>query len=59
MGEKIYIGDGCYAELDEFGAIILTTSNGVRDTNRIVLDPEVYTVLVRYVNRYSASMRSR
>lgn len=43
----VYIGDGCYAEFDGF-AIVLTTSNGLKDTNRIVLEPEVFDALVNY-----------
>lgn len=45
---KSYIGDGCYAEWDGY-AIILTTSNGLENTNTIVLDPEVFEGLVSFV----------
>lgn len=52
MGNKVYLGDGAYAEWDG-AAWVLTTSNGIRDTNRIVLEPEVMAALEAFV----ASMR--
>jgi len=45
---KRYIGDGVYIDHDGF-AFVLTTENGIRATNRIVLEPQVYEELVRYV----------
>jgi len=47
---KSYIGDGVYVEHDGY-ALVLTTENGVRVTNRIVLEPEVYGELLAYVGR--------
>lgn len=44
---KKYLGDGCYAEFDGCG-IVLTTENGISETNRIVLEPEVLTALRRF-----------
>ena len=32
-------------------ALVLTTEDGIRTTNRIVLEPEVYRALVEYVSR--------
>jgi len=45
---KEYLGDGVYVEWDGNG-LVLTTENGVRKTNTIVLEPEVYTNLTKYV----------
>lgn len=45
---KSYLGDGAYVDFDGF-ALVLTTENGISETNRIVLEPEVYTALVQYV----------
>ena len=45
---KVYLGDGCYAEHDGY-AIELTTEDGFRVTNRIVLEPQVCASLVSYV----------
>ncbi len=38
---KEYIGDAVYAELNDYGDIVLTTEDGIRVTNRIVLEPQV------------------
>lgn len=48
---KEYLGDGVYVDLDEWGAIILTTENGLKITNRIVLEPIVCQALKEYVDR--------
>lgn len=49
MMKKTYLGDGAYAEVDECGDVILTTEDGIRTTNRIVLEPEVLDAFMRYV----------
>lgn len=50
MTESIqgYVGDGCYAEITRQG-LVLTTSNGVEETNRIVLEPETWTAVLAFV----------
>jgi hypothetical protein len=48
MGTKEYLGDAVYVEFDGYG-LRLTTEDGIRATNTIVLEPEVYEALVRYV----------
>jgi len=45
---KRYLGDGVYADRDERG-IVLTTEDGVRATNTIVLEPEVIAALEEYL----------
>jgi hypothetical protein len=45
---KHYLGDGAFVKFDGY-ALELTTSNGLEDTNRIVLEPAVYSELLRYV----------
>jgi hypothetical protein len=50
MGEKQYLGDGVYVDFDGF-ALTLTTENGIVATNTIVLEPEVFEALSRYVER--------
>lgn len=47
---KCYLGDAVYVERDELGAVVLTTSNGIRDTNRIVLEPEVLQMFGRWLS---------
>lgn len=48
---KSYLGDAVYVDIDEGGRLVLTTEDGVSITNVIVLEPEVYNRLVRYVER--------
>ena len=44
---KVYLGDGLYAQFNGFG-IILTAENGVRVTNIVYLEMEVYEELKRF-----------
>jgi hypothetical protein len=48
---KTYLGDSVYADRDNLGRVVLTTENGYHDDprNRIVLEPEVFTALIKYV----------
>lgn len=55
---KRYIGDGVYVEFDGF-SIVVTTENGIKVTNRIVLELEVYTSLVDYVNELITALKAR
>lgn len=48
---KKYLGDAVYADVDDVGALVLTTEDGIRATNRIVLEPEVLAALFQYVTR--------
>lgn len=48
MSDKLYLGDGVYVDVER-GMIKLTTSDGVRDTNTIYLEVEVWGALERYV----------
>jgi hypothetical protein len=47
---KAYIGDGVYVDIDPLG-IILTTEDGIRVTNEIVLEPEVWGALRLWVKQ--------
>ncbi len=46
---KSYLGDGVYADIDEIGRLVLTTEDGVRATNTIVFEPEVYVAFRKYM----------
>jgi hypothetical protein len=50
---KQYLGDGVYVDIDERG-LLLTTENGIEVTNTIVLEPEVWEALQRYLQRMLA-----
>ena len=47
---KVYLGDGVYVNRDGFG-MVLTTENGIRVTNKIVLEPQVFGALMEWVNQ--------
>jgi len=46
---RIYLGDAVYAEVDDCGDLVLTTEDGIRATNRIVLEPQVLRALFEYL----------
>ncbi len=53
---KVYLGDGVYADTDGNG-IILTTENGVGETNRIYLEPEVLHSFADYLETIKAGRK--
>ncbi len=47
---KQYLGDAVYADLDPVtGDLILTTEDGIRATNTIVMEPQVLAALATYI----------
>jgi hypothetical protein len=48
--KKTYLGDSVYAEYNG-SDLVLTTNNGLNDTNRIVLDPHVLWNLEGYIKQ--------
>lgn len=46
--DKVYLGDAVYAEYNG-SELVLTTSNGITDTNTIVLEPHVLYRLENYI----------
>jgi hypothetical protein len=48
--KKIYLTDGAYAEFDGQD-LILTAENGIRVTDRVVLEPMAWELLVRFMER--------
>lgn len=48
MTTKSYLGDGAYAEWDGLG-LTLTAENGIRATDRVVLEPSVLIELLRFL----------
>jgi len=56
---KQYIGDGAFVEFEGENTI-LTTSNGIEETNRIVLEPEVMaTFLIRATHHRAKLLEER
>jgi hypothetical protein len=57
-GLKQYLGDGVYADYDFAGLqIVLTTEDGVHETNRIYLDQATLVSLADYVATLRRSLR--
>jgi len=48
---KAYLGDSVYAEFDGFH-VILTTENGYRADNLIMLEPDVFKALINWRARW-------
>jgi hypothetical protein len=48
--QKEYLGDSVYVEINKLGQIVLTTNNGLEDSNTIILEPDIYSALTEYVN---------
>lgn len=48
--DKTYLGDGVYVTI-EVGMIKLTTSNGIRDTNTIYMEPKVLALFREWCDR--------
>lgn len=48
---KIYLGDSVYADINNYGQVVLTTENGLPSdpSNEIILESEVYRALIEYV----------
>lgn len=54
--KKEYLGDGVYIAVEN-GMFKLTTEDGIRATNTIFLEPEVYKALARYAGRLDPRFR--
>ena len=48
---KVYLGDSIYAQINEYGSLVLTTENGLPSdpSNKIFLEPEVYEALKIFI----------
>ncbi len=57
MITKQYIGDGVYVKFDGLN-YVLTTEDGFRTTNRIVLEYGVFDALVSFVKTNEAYLRT-
>jgi hypothetical protein len=56
MSNKVYLGDGVYANTDGYH-VTITTENGISTTNTIHLDPEVMAALVSYQESLKSKKR--
>jgi len=47
--QKTYLGDGVYVDLTEWGEIILTTEDGLQETNKVLMDGSVLANFEEYL----------
>ena len=63
MSNKTYLGDAVYGEWQEhengFVELILTTEDGIRATNRIVLEPTVIMALEGFLAARRALVKAK
>ena len=52
---KAYIGDSVYVDVDFAGRVVLTTEDGIRATNTIVLEVDVLNHLLEWIERWKAT----
>lgn len=57
MSKKQYVGDSVYVDEDNFGSVILTTEDGVRTSNAIVLEPETLVNLIQWLKDNGYNLR--
>jgi hypothetical protein len=48
---KVYLGDGAYAEFDGY-SIRLYTSDGINETNNVILEPELVLALQNFAQSH-------
>ena len=53
---KRYLGDAVYVDYDGYH-IVLTTEDGISETNRICLEQEVYANLISFVSDLMQSIK--
>ena len=49
MNSKEYLGDGVYIDRTEYGEVVLTTEDGTRATNTIIMDGSVLANFEEYL----------
>ena len=55
LPEKVYLGDAVYAEVMDWGDIVLTTEDG--NNHRIVLEPQIVHAFELYLGRVKEAFR--
>ncbi len=48
---ETYLGDGAYAYLSDYREIVLYTSDGITETNTVVLEPDVLAMFESWLPR--------
>lgn len=47
--KQVYLGDGAYAEYDDYMDLVIYTSNGITKTNTIYLDKYSVSTLLAFI----------
>lgn len=55
---KRYLGDGAYVDFDGWN-ILLTAENGINVTNTVVLEPEVLSHFLEYIEELKTEIKLR
>jgi len=53
---KQYLGDGVYLERNEYSELVLTTEDGIRVTNKIVLEPQTSLALIAWIREHAPGL---
>jgi hypothetical protein len=48
---KIYLGDGAYAEIKQPWVLEITAEDGIRATDRVVLEPDSVIAMFRFLEQ--------
>lgn len=51
-----YIGDGAYVYISDFNEVVLYTSDGITETNTVVMEPSVLSSFERWLARARQAM---
>lgn len=58
MEKQIYLGDGAYARVEDWGDVTLYTSDGLNTTNQVVLEPHLLENFLRWVDRIAKARKA-
>ena len=50
MAKKAYLGDAVYADIDNFGRLVLTTEDGIQASNEIIFELNIIESLMNYLH---------
>lgn len=49
IDRQIYLGDGAFAKVDDYGDVVVYTSDGLSITNSVVLERRILEVFVEWL----------
>lgn len=54
--KQAYLGDGAYVEVNQFGELVVYTSNGLTRQNEVVLERAPAQLLVRFIEEHQGEL---